>query len=558
MPAAQNRRLAAFIVLSLSAALVTLAGRSGPAAAGPADSPTPPTPTPTATPVDGPGLCTVSGEHRVGTTSMEIGQALGMALTLKASCPESVKGKADILLVVDYSASMLEQGKFDAAQGAVRQFLDNVDFSLHRVGLVPFSNSAYVAQPLTQNRDYLDLALKNSGGPVGGTNIGEAIATADREMYSTGRRDAVWIIVLLTDGQSAVDPMRRAAAQARDRGMVLFTIGLGQDVAEAELKAIATTPAHYHFAPDAASLTQIYLDIAAMIRAVTVTDIVLVDRLGQVAQYLPGSGLPREPEIPGEGRDLRWRIPFLAGSQVLYSFNVRLQSGGIVEPSEIAWADYTDGDGIRRRYVFPSPKVEVRVPERRYAYLPYLARGQCLPATQRSDVVLVLDNSSSMAGAKLQGAVDAARRFISLLSLPADHAALVAYAGEAQVLSGFTGDASALEAALLTLRTGSGTRIDLGLQQAGALILTGGIGSRRRQAIILLSDGRQSAPGDVLGIARGLRSHGIAIYTVAFGADADTVLLGAIAGRTDRVFVAEDANALAEIYAELAATVGCR
>jgi Mg-chelatase subunit ChlD len=557
MPAAQNRRLAAFIVLSLSAALATLAGRAGPAAAGLSDSPTPPSPTPTATPVDGPGLCTVGGEHRVGTTSMEIGQALGMALTLRASCPESVKGKADILLVVDYSASMLEQGKFDAAQGAVRQFLDNVDFSLHRVGLVPFSNSAYVAQPLTQNRDYLDLALKNSGGPVGGTNIGEAIATADREMYSTGRRDAVWIIVLLTDGQSAVDPMRRAAAQARDRGMVLFTIGLGQDVAEAELKAIATTPAHYHFAPDAAALTQIYLDIAAMIRAVTVTDIVLVDRLGQVAQYLPGSGLPREPEIPGEGRDLRWRIPFLAGNQVLYSFNVRLQSGGIVEPSEIAWADYTDGDGIRRRYVFPSPKVEVRVPERRYAFLPFLARNHCLPATQRSDVVLALDNSSSMSGPKLQGAVAAARRFIGLLSLPLDRAALVAYAGEAQVLAGLTGDPDTLEAALLALRTGSGTRIDLGLQQAGAL-LTGRADPQRRPAIVLLTDGRQSAPGDVLGIARGLRARGIAIYTVAFGGDADTALLGAIAGRPDRVFVAEDAGALAEIYAELAATVSCR
>lgn len=556
MPAIQPHRSAILIILSLAAA-VAAAWSPGPAAAGPADSPTAPAPTASPTAVDGPGLCTVSGEHRAGTARMEIGQALGMALTLGATCPDSVKGKADILLVVDYSASMLEQGKFDAAQGAVRQFLDNVDFSLHRVGLVPFSNSAYVAQPLTQSRSYLDLALKNSGGPVGGTNIGEAISTADREMYTTGRRDAVWIIVLLTDGQSAVDPMRQAAAQARDRGMVLFTIGLGQDVAEAELKAIATSPAHYRFAPDAATLNQIYLDIAAMIRAVTVTDIVLVDRLGQVAQYLPGSGLPREPEIPGEGRDLRWRIPFLADSQLLFSYSVRLQSGGIVEPSEIAWADYTDGDGIRRRYVFPSPKVEVIVPERRFAYLPFLIRGHCLPATQRSDVVLALDNSSSMAGAKLQGAVAAAGRFLSLLSLPADRAALVAYAGEAQVLSGLTGNPATLEAALLALRTGSGTRIDLGLQQAGAL-LTNRSDSQRRPAIILLTDGRQSAPGDVLGIARGLRARGIVIYSVAFGTDADTELLAGISGRADRVFVAEEAQALSAIYAELATTVGCR
>ena len=153
--------------------------------------------------------------------------------------------------------------------------------------------------------------------------------------------------------------------------------------------------------------------------------------------------------------------------------------------------------------------------------------------------------------------MEATRRFLALLSLPLDRAALVAYAGEAQVLSGLTGNASTLEAALIALRTGSGTRIDLGLQQAGAL-LTGRADSQRRPAIILLTDGRQSAPGDVLGIARNLRARGVVIYTVAFGTDADTALLSGIAGRADRVFVADDASALAAIYAELATTVGCR
>ena len=81
---------------------------------------------------------------------------------------------------------------------------------------------------------------------------------------------------------------------------------------------------------------------------------------------------------------------------------------------------------------------------------------------------------------------------------------------------------------------------------------------QRRPAIILLTDGRQSAPGDVLGIARGLRARGIVIYSVAFGNDADIDLLAGISGRADRVFIAEEAQALAAIYAELATTVGCR
>ena len=62
----------------------------------------------------------------------------------------------------------------------------------------------------------------------------------------------------------------------------------------------------------------------------------------------------------------------------------------------------------------------------------------------------------------------------------------------------------------------------------------------------------------MLGIARGLRARGIVIYSVAFGNDADIDLLAGISGRADRVFIAEEAQALAAIYAELATTVGCR
>ena len=63
-----------------------------------------------------------------------------------------------------------------------------------------------------------------------------------------------------------------SAMKSRLPDLALIDIGLGSDVANDDLRAIATSPDHYHASPDGTSLAQIYLDIAAMIRQVTVTD----------------------------------------------------------------------------------------------------------------------------------------------------------------------------------------------------------------------------------------------------------------------------------------------
>jgi len=42
----------------------------------------------------------------------------------------------------------------------------------------------------------------------------------------------------------------------------VFTIGLGRDVEEAELAAMASGPGYYHHAPDAEALAGIYRRIA--------------------------------------------------------------------------------------------------------------------------------------------------------------------------------------------------------------------------------------------------------------------------------------------------------
>jgi hypothetical protein len=68
-------------------------------------------------------------------------------------------------------------------------------------------------------------------------------------------------MIVLTDGLSDPVPVEVAVAvatRAKDAGIALFTVGLGQDVDVPALSAMAGRPAYSYLAPDAADLAAIY------------------------------------------------------------------------------------------------------------------------------------------------------------------------------------------------------------------------------------------------------------------------------------------------------------
>jgi hypothetical protein len=75
-------------------------------------------------------------------------------------------------------------------------------------------------------------------------------------------------LILLTDGiQTGVEvaAVRAHAAALKASGAILVTIGLGDGVDEALLREIATSSAHYHFAPTADDLELIYRGLTVSI-----------------------------------------------------------------------------------------------------------------------------------------------------------------------------------------------------------------------------------------------------------------------------------------------------
>lgn len=170
--------------------------------------------------------------------SLVVGLARPVAVTRVPS------GRATVMLVLDTSGSMNSNDIKPTRLGAARQA--SVGFvarqkSTNQVGIVAFSSYAQLVQAPTTDQEALDEALANlTTGRR--TAIGDGLTTAIDAINqfdpisaaqptptpTSGSSYRPDIIVLLTDGvnNAGVDPMR-AAQQAADQGIRVYTIGFG-------------------------------------------------------------------------------------------------------------------------------------------------------------------------------------------------------------------------------------------------------------------------------------------------------------------------------------------
>ena len=177
----------------------------------------------------------------------------------------------DVMLVIDRSGSMAGQQMTDA-KNAAKIFVDELDAFNDRSGLVSFDGWSFLwwGDPdaeLDVNLTFDKASVKSgidSLNANGGTAMGTGIQYANDHLRDMGRSGAVWAEVVLTDGRSnrGIDPLA-AANNAKARGIVVYTIGLGSDTDGALLQQIADlTGGKYFYAPDSSQLNNIYLEIA--------------------------------------------------------------------------------------------------------------------------------------------------------------------------------------------------------------------------------------------------------------------------------------------------------
>jgi len=219
--------------------------------------------------------------------------------------------RATIILAMDVSGSMratdVEPQRISAAQAAAINFVTELPIDAN-IGVVAFSSNAMTVQQPTENREEVIAAISRlkpqrytamgSGILTSLRNIfePESIAMEDgaqpRSMRSAPLGEAVpeakvqgppvapgsytsAVIILLTDGQTnmGADPLR-AAREAAERGVRVFTVGFGSEeggviefegrsthvqLDEATLKRVADiTRASYYRAGNQKELNQVY------------------------------------------------------------------------------------------------------------------------------------------------------------------------------------------------------------------------------------------------------------------------------------------------------------
>ena len=223
-----------------------------------------------------------------------------------------------------------------------------------------------------------------------------------------------------------------------------------------------------------------------------------------------------------------------------------------------------------------------------HIYLPFIEWEPCIPESIFTDVVLVLDMSTSMyretrsGRSKHEAAIDAAKQFVDILTLEPnsqfgdgyDQIGIVGFNDTAWTGIGLTNDRVAAEAALYGLLDGvsQGTRLDLALAEAQAVVDAGPRMASNEPVIILLTDGlpnrvpfgegtaHPECPTQectVLTYAEAAKASGSRVFTIGLGKPEDILfdlMRGAASDPAD-FFYAPDGEDLAAIYTEIAGRI---
>lgn len=127
------------------------------------------------------------------------------------------------MMATDISPNRLERAK-RLAQNIVRSAKGN------RVGLIYFAGNAYLQMPLSEDFSAAELFLQSANTDLAGTQgtaISEAIDLALRAFEDD--KDYQRAMVIITDGETHDESVIEKVKDARQKGLVIFTVGIGTE-----------------------------------------------------------------------------------------------------------------------------------------------------------------------------------------------------------------------------------------------------------------------------------------------------------------------------------------
>jgi len=186
------------------------------------------------------------------------------------TCPR----KADIVLVLDQSTSIVVgDPNYDNWYVTMLGFAKSIAgaFPIHpsltQVAVMKFSDGVEIVFNLDtyDDRDSLLSAIDKIDINGGQTNFAAALMTG-RTMFSTGsggRDDAPDILIMVTDGTATreADRTESEVNTTKSAGIIIYTVGIGNDVDQEELTKIASKTEYFFYAANFADLNNVLPDL---------------------------------------------------------------------------------------------------------------------------------------------------------------------------------------------------------------------------------------------------------------------------------------------------------
>jgi Ca-activated chloride channel family protein len=136
----------------------------------------------------------------------------------------------DVLMAVDCSKSMLcedvKPSRLERAKLAISDFADHLPDN--RLGLIAFAGDAFLQCPLTSDHSAFQTAVRELDTdtiPRPGTDIATAIEQAVQALKS--QPNNLKFLILVTDGEDLEGRVLDAARAAADKGLKIYTVGVG-------------------------------------------------------------------------------------------------------------------------------------------------------------------------------------------------------------------------------------------------------------------------------------------------------------------------------------------
>ncbi len=140
----------------------------------------------------------------------------------------------DIFLLVDISKSMdatdVQPSRIEKAKFEINRFVTH--FTSDRIGVIVFSEDAFVLSPLTFDKNAINLFIPRiytSMLSSGGTDYNPALSLAIEKLSHSKSNNKSKIIVLMSDGENFGNFDNTLLTQMRRNGIHLFTVGIGTD-----------------------------------------------------------------------------------------------------------------------------------------------------------------------------------------------------------------------------------------------------------------------------------------------------------------------------------------